>query len=94
MRLTRGTLTHFSGSRLAALFSGQWDDKLPRDRRGRIFLDLPPHCFKKLVNWIVLAKDSPAPKALRVDRDDEHAMLQRLYFLGLADVASPLPRPC
>ena len=38
----RSTLTHMKGTRLEALFSGRWDQKLSRDSHGRIFLDVDP----------------------------------------------------
>jgi hypothetical protein len=38
----RSTLTQMKGTRLEALFSGRWDQKLSRDSHGRIFLDVDP----------------------------------------------------
>ena len=63
---TRDTLTFFSGTRLAALFSGRWESKLQRDRKGRIFLDVNAVVFKKLLDYHQFAKiatlDDPPPK--------------------------------
>ena len=50
VRASRATLTRFKGSRLAALFSGRWENKLIRDRQGRVFLDVHPGCFRKIVD--------------------------------------------
>ena len=47
----RDTLTAIEGSRLSQLFSGRWDKVLPKDRDGRIFLDLDPVQFRALLSW-------------------------------------------
>jgi hypothetical protein len=48
----RSTLTSKPRTRLAALFSGIYDGQLRRDRKGRIFLDLNPECFREIVDWL------------------------------------------
>ena len=50
---TRGTLTLFPGTLLAAMFSGRWESRLLRDKKKRIFLDVDPKCFMKILvgNW-------------------------------------------
>ena len=48
----RDTLTVFPDSKLAGLFSGRWDKLLQRDSKGRIFLDLHPLCFKKILDCL------------------------------------------
>ncbi len=52
----RDTLTAIGGSRLSQLFSGRWDKVLPKDRDGRIFLDLDPVQFRALLSWLVDTK--------------------------------------
>lgn len=52
----RDTLTAIEGSRLSQLFSGRWDKVLPKDRDGRIFLDLDPVQFRALLSWLVDTK--------------------------------------
>ena len=52
----RETLTKIKGSRLEALFSGRWEDKLLRDEKGRVFLDLDVRCFKKIMEYLHLMK--------------------------------------
>ena len=52
VRATRATLTRYNGSKLAALFSGRWEKKLLRDRQGRVFLDVHPGCFRKIVDFL------------------------------------------
>jgi hypothetical protein len=48
----RSTLTSKPRTRLAALFSGIYDGQLQRDRKGRIFLDLNPKCFRSITDWL------------------------------------------
>ena len=56
---SRDTLTAIEGSRLSQLFSGRWDKVLPKDRDGRIFLDLDPVQFRALLSWLVDIKRLP-----------------------------------
>lgn len=42
MSILRTTLTADKGSLLATLFSGNWDETLPKDKDGYIFLDYDP----------------------------------------------------
>jgi len=42
MSTFRATLTLDAGSLLATCFSGSWDEKLPKDKDGYIFLDYDP----------------------------------------------------
>ena len=37
--IPRSTLTQIKGSNLAFIFSGKWDEILPHDKDGRIFMD-------------------------------------------------------
>ena len=50
------TLTAIEGSCLSQLFSGRWDKVLPKDRDGRIFLDLDPVQFRALLSWLADTK--------------------------------------
>ena len=43
-------LTRATGSHLEAIFSGRWDRALQRDREGKIFLDLDPELFLKIID--------------------------------------------
>ena len=73
----RSTLTHMKGTRLEALFSGRWDDKLARDSQGRIFLDVNPACFRAIVDYLnemmISSEDSP-PSPPSVDDEHEHIL--------------------
>ena len=56
MYVLRDTLTQIKGSRLEVLFSGRWEDKLLRDEKGRVFMDLDARYFKKIVEYLHLLK--------------------------------------
>jgi hypothetical protein len=94
---TRATLTLFKGTRFEALFSGRWEDKLLRDPEGRIFLDVHPGCFKKIVDWHTRYKmagpdASNAPELPWLDEDEEAEIFHRqIEFFGLSEVMRP---PC
>ncbi len=52
----RDTLTIVEGSRLETLFSGQWDEKLNRDALGRVFMEMNPDAFKKILEYLYVFK--------------------------------------
>jgi len=52
----RDTLTALPASRLAEVFSGQWDAAMTRDSENRIFLDIDPLQFRALLAWLVDVK--------------------------------------
>lgn len=93
VRVPRSTMTQIPDTILEALFSGRWDQKLLRDQKGRIFLDLPPRCFRKIVNFLNLLKisgpDDP-PELPAVQEEDREAMgrLCRLFGAWQSHVSS------
>ncbi|CAN0368776.1 unnamed protein product, partial [Ectocarpus sp. 13 AM-2016] len=38
---------------LALVFGGRWEGRLPRDSRGRVFVDVSPSVFRKIVQFLV-----------------------------------------
>ena len=52
----RDTLTIVSGSRLEALFSGRWENQLLRDAKGRVFMDVEPLVFRKILEYLYMLK--------------------------------------
>ena len=58
MYVLREVLTRIKGSRLEALFSGRWEDKLLRDEKGRVFIDMDVRYFKKIVEHLHLMRTS------------------------------------
>ena len=53
MRVARRILTLIPGSRIEGLFSGRWDSKLLRDDKGRVFIDLDPYYFEKVIDYLL-----------------------------------------
>ncbi len=56
MTVRRDTLCLIKGSRLEALFSGTWEEKLLRDEDDCVFMDLDPHYFKRIIDYLYLQK--------------------------------------
>lgn len=87
----RSTLTQLKETRLEAIFSGRWDEKLPRDRDGRIFFDINPTCFQAIVDYLnelkISTEENP-PEPLSVDDEFQNIMTYQLEFFGLTDKIS------
>jgi K+ channel tetramerisation domain./TLD. len=49
---SRETLTAVAGSRLEDLFSGKWENRLIRDEKGRVFLDLDSNVFEQVLEYL------------------------------------------
>ncbi|KAL7541650.1 hypothetical protein ACHAWF_006994, partial [Thalassiosira exigua] len=82
----RSTLTQQMGTRMEALFSGRWDQKLQRDANGRIFLDISPKCFRAIVDYLnemaISSEDDPPSPPSVVD-EDKHILRSQLELFGL-----------
>jgi BTB/POZ domain len=52
MDVKRATIMYAPDSMLARLFSGRWDHVLPRDKTGRIFLDLDQMWVKPILQHL------------------------------------------
>ncbi len=63
----RDTLTVVEGSRLEVLFSGRWDEELARDSVGRVFMDVDPDTFKKILEYLYILKISPTEESQGID---------------------------
>jgi hypothetical protein len=92
MTVRRSTMTHFAGSRLAALFSGRWEKVLLRDKEKSIFLDVDPVCFKKLLDYHCLLKIAPPdqPPALELPEELQDSFDRLLDFFGFNPPVLPL----
>ena len=81
----RSTLTFKPRTRLAALFSGIYDGQLQRDKKGRIFLDLNPECFRAITDWLahceLAGPDAKPYPAVPPEHGD--TMEHMMRFLGL-----------
>jgi K+ channel tetramerisation domain. len=49
---SRETLTAVTGSRLEDLFSGKWENRLIRDEKGHVFLDLDSNVFEQVLEYL------------------------------------------
>jgi hypothetical protein len=65
----RDTLTVVKSSRLEALFSGRWENQLLRDHQGRVFMDVDPNSFKKILEYLYMVKISDDGDATMPDVD-------------------------
>lgn len=86
LHVRRDVLTQIKTSRLEALFSGRWENRLLRDNNDRIFLDLNPYCFKKIVDFLSLLKISSVkdvPPIPIVDLHQEDTFKILLSFFGI-----------
>lgn len=65
MSTTRAVLCSAEGSLLAGMFSGNFDEGHKRDKDGRVFLDVDPPLFAKVLSHLRLSRiaspDCPAP---------------------------------
>ncbi|CAB9508088.1 SH3KBP1-binding protein 1 [Seminavis robusta] len=60
LSVSRRTLTQVDLTMLAAMFSGRWDDSLPKTKDGRIFIDQPIEIFRPLIDYLrALATETP-----------------------------------
>ena len=89
----RETLCAVPGSHLAELFSGRWEERLLRDSKGRIFLDVNPECFGKILTFLGDRKQRPddpigalSPTAAHATHRDSPYSPTQLY--GLIDCLS------
>jgi TLD len=94
--LERRTVMQAPQSMLARIFSGRWDHVLPRDKSGRIFLDVDEKWIKPIFQHLYhlsLAHDSnealETPESTFQDTDDLMGYYAALDFLGLVDTFYP-----
>jgi|AntRauTorckE5430_2_1112549.scaffolds.fasta_scaffold04752_1 hypothetical protein len=82
----RDTLTIVKSSRLEALFSGRWENQLLRDDQGRVFMDVDPKSFKKILEYLYMMKiseDGDAPPISEVDESMKDMFDSYLDFFKL-----------
>lgn len=53
MDVLRSDLVRSEESVLALVFGGRWEGRLPRDSRGRVFVDVSPAVFRKTIGFLV-----------------------------------------
>merc|ERR550525_344980 len=86
MSTTRGVLCSADGSLLHGMFSGSFDGGHKRDKDGRIFLDVDPPLFAKVLSHLRLRRiaspDCPAPLPhVPEDMRPEYDMMVKYYGL-------------
>jgi len=86
MSTTRAVLCSADGSLLSGMFSGNFDSGHKRDKEGRIFLDVDPTVFSKLLSHLRLRRiaspECPAPLPLvPEDLRPEYEMLVKYFGL-------------
>ena len=89
------TLTVVKGSQLEALFSGRWENQLLRDESGRVFMDVDPAMFKKILEYLYMVKilDDLPPSPEVVDKDEEAVEMYVDFFKLRLASAPRLHRP-
>jgi hypothetical protein len=92
MDVQRSTLTSVKGSALAAMFSGRWDERLPKNMDGAILIDHHVGIFCPMIECL-LAKargESAALTAQDIDRPiDFLEYLAMVDYYGLTDAFYP-----
>ena len=84
----RSTLTQQKGTRMEALFSGRWEQKLQRDSNGRIFLDVNPKCFQAIVDYLnelAISSEVNPPRPPSVEDEYKHILRHDLELFALLD---------
>lgn len=66
MDVLRADLVRAEESVLSLVFGGRWEGRLPRDSRGRVFLDVSPAVFRKIVGFLVKLGRATPGKALEL----------------------------
>jgi len=86
----RDTLTVVKGSRLEALLSGRWENQLPRDESERVFMDVDPAMFKKILEYLYIMKiaDDTPPLPEVVNEDKEAFDVYMEFFKLRTNVSS------
>ena len=82
------------GSHLEALFSGRWENQLFRDAQGRVFMDVDPCLFRKILEYVYRVKLSVGsdelPPLPSVPKGKQSSFRAYVDFIALRskDVAS------
>lgn len=88
MFVRRDTLTLIKDSRLEALFSGRWENQLLRDDQGRVFLDVDPGAFRRILEYLYIKKIAPPDQegllpTGKKGSGNEESMEEKLYAFYL-----------
>ena len=96
IKICRSTLTCVAGSKLAEMFSGRWDDSLPKNEMGHFFIDQKPELFLPLRDYlrdlcVMVPGDSNGEQAPPTtpyfkDHNDERAFRRMVDSYDLTNV--------
>eukprot|EP00957_Ditylum_brightwellii_P085925 6537010-Ditylum_brightwellii.AAC.1 len=79
------------GTKLEALFSGQWKRELQCNKMCPVFLDLNPVCFQSILDYLVETKlytEDRTPKSPNTDLEYEHILLCMIRYFDIDDPAT------
>lgn len=86
MDVLRADLVRAEESVLALVFGGRWEGRLPRDSRGRVFVDVSPACYRKVIGFLVklgIAKPGRVLELPTLTPEEQPAFDHLVLVLGL-----------
>lgn len=91
--IQRSVLASRPRTRLGALASGIHDADLLRDKKGHIFLDLNPLCFRAIVDYLTALELGKGAVTLVVPTGLEATMAHMVEFFGISEEVGSEPQP-
>lgn len=85
----RSTLCLYEGTYLASMFSGRWENAVTKDSSGRVFLELNPQIFRKILDFLISkSREDPISPTLppSVQEHMVGELDEALKYLGLEDI--------